>query len=117
MNTSVAERFIQGQSGGVESMLAVSKVCLDTAERLTQLNLDALRDSINEGTAAFCVLTGTTAGPVMKEGWSEIVPPIFERAVVYASKVHELAADTQDQVTQIAAERMTELKKAAQLSA
>ncbi|AWI81477.1 hypothetical protein CEW87_20170 [Parazoarcus communis] len=117
MNISVVESITQAQGAAIESILMVSKVYLDSTERLTQLNMDVLRDSVNDGTAAFCALTGVTAGASIKDAQSEIVVPMFERAMAYARNVQELASETQDQVAQLANARMSELKKVAKLSA
>jgi phasin family protein len=117
MNTSVAERFTQAQSAAIESMLEVSKVYLNSTGRLTQLNMDALRDSVNEGTATFCALTGLSAGVAIKEARSEAISPAFERAMTYAREVQELAADTQEQVVGLANIRMAEMTRLVKLSA
>ncbi len=117
MKTSVVESITQAQSSAIESMLMASKIYLDSTERLTQLNMEALRDSVNEGTAALCALTGVTKGVSIKDAQSEIVSPMFERALAYARNVQALTADTQDQVAQLANARVAELKKAVKLSA
>lgn len=105
------EQYAASNKATVDSLLAVAKTALTTAERIAALNLGAARtvleDSSAVTSAVLAVKTPTEAAALQ----SSIVQPAVEKAASYSRSLYEISNESQQQLAKMLEAQFADFQK------
>lgn len=87
------------QQSVLDSFLAISRLYLQGAERLSALNAAALRGMVADGATAMKALMGATSAAEGMEIQASMSNAMVGKVVAYTRGLHELAAETQEEMS------------------
>lgn len=116
MSVAVTENTIRAQSAALDSFLAMSRLSLEGAERLSELNSAALRDAFTDSAAVARGFAEMTLTSDMQQIQSTLVAPMMNRALAYGRSVQELGAQTQQEVSRQMQSQLSVLSEKTALS-
>src|SRR6185369_8302696 len=87
------------------AFLALSKVYLESVERLTSLNLNAAREALDSCASATKSLSEAKAGKDYGKFLSELGQPMLEKAVSHTRNVYEIMTKTQEELSTVLKEQ------------
>lgn len=87
------------------AFLALSKVYLEGVERLTSLNLNAARETLDSWASATKSLSEAKAGKDYGKFLSEFRQPMLEKAVSHTRNVYEIMTKTQEELSTVLKEQ------------
>lgn len=112
MSNTLRNDAIATNTVAVDSFLILSKVYLASIERLSALNLNAARESIDDCAAATKTLAGTKADSDFINLLSVIGQPMWEKALTHSRHTFEIIAKTQEEVSKVIAGQLAQLQLA-----
>lgn len=87
------------------AFLALSKVYLEGVERLTSLNLNAARETVDSYASATKTLSEAKAGKDYGKFLSELGQPMLEKAVSHTRSTYEIMTKTQEELSTVLKEQ------------
>lgn len=95
------------QSGNVEAVQSLTNVMLEAGHKITLLNLEMARNTLNQGAAGFSILSG--------EDMANATPsqPLTKETATYFKNLAHISAETQVEVARLLQSHMSELGKSA----
>lgn len=116
MSVAVTESTTHVQSAVLESFLAISRVSLAGAERLSELNSAALREAFTDGAAVVRTFAEITLVPDIQDIQSKLVAPMMHKALAYTRSVREVAVQTQQEVSRLMQSQLSVLNRKTAMS-
>lgn len=99
MSPFMPEQFAAVQKSSLNQLFALTNMAFDGFQKLTELNLQAVRTTLAEGQGNVeAVLAGKDLRDVFAVQ-SNLAQPAAEKAVAYARHVYEIASNTQVELT------------------
>lgn len=89
------------------TFLELSQLCLSSLERLSALNLNTIREVLDQGMASADRMTRTPS-----ESGQPEVKPLLDKSISYSHNVLEICATTQEEMMRLINGRIAELKLA-----
>lgn len=111
MSFTVTESGTYAQSAALDSFLEISRLSLKNAERLADLNTAALREAFTGSAAAVHAFAGITSAVEMQAIQSKLVAPMMDSALAYGRSVHDVTAQTQQEISRLLQSQLSALKQ------
>lgn len=99
MSSVVPNQFAAAQKSNLNHLFALTNLAFDGFQKLTELNLQAIRTTLAEGQDN---VEAVLAGKDLREVFAvqgKLAQPAAEKAVAYARHVYEIASNTQVELT------------------
>lgn len=101
-------------SAFTSTLLEMSQLCLSSLERLSALNLNAMRQALDESMVTADRVTQSGGDPTTV-AQSQDIKPLMERSMSYSQNVMEICASTQEEMMRLVNSRMGDFKLIAPL--
>lgn len=111
MSFAITDSSTYAQSAALDSFLEISRLSLKNAEGLADLNAVALREAFTGGAAAVHAFAGITSASELQSIQSKLVAPMMDKALAYGRSVHDLAAQTQQEISQLLQSQLSALQQ------
>ncbi|MDR1995732.1 phasin family protein [Azonexus sp.] len=85
----------------VDSLLALANTALVSAERITELNLNAVRATLEDGTSGFQSMISAKDPQAVLEAQQALAQPALEKAAAYSRSMAEIATQTQQEMAEM----------------
>lgn len=108
---SVPEQLTSANKAGVETLVTIANTAFSGAERLAALNLNAVRTLLEESTANTRALLSVKDVQELVSLQTTLAKPGLEKASTYSRSVYQIAAETQEALSEVVEGRVTELAK------
>ena len=105
------EQFIQFNKAAIESMQAAAQSSVEGLERLTELNIQAARASIDETTQMLKGMLSSKDAKDLADVANANAQPSAEKFVSYAKQVYDIAAETNTEIVRVFEKQMAEVNK------
>ncbi len=99
--TNTPEQFVQIHKSAIDSLHAAALVSMEGFERLSELNIQAARASIDESTEAMKNLLEVRGTQGFAELTTNGAPPAAEKFAAYSKHVHEIVSSTNAQIAKL----------------
>ncbi len=99
MSPFMPDQFAAVQKSSLNQLFALTNMAFDGFQKLTELNLQAVRTTLAEGQGN---VEAVLAGKDLREVFAvqgNLAQPAAEKAVAYARHVYEIASNTQVELT------------------
>lgn len=93
------------------TFLELSQLCLSSLERLSALNLNTMREVLDQGLASADRLSQTPPAEGAQQAQQDM-RPLLDKSVSYSHNVLEICATTQEEMMRLLNGRLAELKLA-----
>jgi phasin family protein len=94
------ETLAAANKQAADAFMQMSKICLEGAERLSSLNLAAMREVMEDSAAVAGSLTDIKSMQDFQSIHPDVAPMV-EKAVAYTRNVQEIATRTQDELSKL----------------
>lgn len=111
MMMTTPEQFIQFNKTAIESMQAAAQSSVEGLERLTELNIQAARASIDEATQMIKGMLSSRDPKDLAELANANGQPAAEKFVSYSKQVYDIAAETNTEIAKVFEKQMAEFNK------
>lgn len=111
MSFAITSSSTYARSAALDSFLEISRLSLNNAERLTDLNTVALREAFTGSATAVHAFAGITSASEMRAIQSKLVGPMMDKALAYGRSVHDLAAQTQQEISRLMQSQLSALQQ------
>ncbi len=101
MNTTKSEQIAAAQKANAEAMLALMRSTLDNIEKLANLNLSAMRESLQAGAENAATLLEAKDSKQALAVQSGMAEPGLERTRAYYHNLYELVLTMQKDITNV----------------
>ena len=109
MSNTLRNDAIATNTVAVDSFLTMSKVYLASIERLSALNLNAARESIEDCAAATKSLAETKPGSDFTNLLLSVIgQPLWEKAFTHSRRTYEIIAKTQEEMSKVIAGQLAQ---------
>ncbi len=108
---NLLEQFSGAGKAGVETLVNMANTAFGGAERLAALNLNAARTLMEEGATGTRALFGVEDVQGLVSLQSNLAQPGLEKAAVYSRSVYQIAADTQEALSDVVEGQVCELSR------
>lgn len=105
MSTTHRKDAVASNTAAVDAVLTLSSVYLTSVERLSSLNLNTARETIEDLAAATKALAGAKAGNDFSHLLSEFGQPMWEKGVTHLRSTYEIMAKTQEEMLDVIKEQ------------
>ncbi|MDR0775824.1 MAG: phasin family protein [Azonexus sp.] len=85
----------------VDSLLALANTALVSAERITELNLNTVRATLEDGTSGLQSMIFAQDPQAVLEAQQALAQPALEKAAAYSRSMTEIATQTQQEMAQM----------------
>ena len=107
------EQLASANQASVETLVTFAKAAFGGAERLAALNLNAARTMLEDGAANTRALLGVKDVQSLVSLQTTLSQPGLEKASVYSRSVYQIAAETQEALSEVVEGQVSKLSKAA----
>jgi len=111
MSFTITNSGTYAQSAVLDSFLEISRLSLNNAARLADLNTAALRETFTGSAAAVHAFAGITSAAEMQAIQSKLVAPMMDKALAYGRSVHDVAAQTQQEISKLMQSQLAALQQ------
>ena len=108
---NVTEQISNTNRAGVDIFLSLANTTFAGAERLAALNLNAARNFIENGTATTRTLLAVKDLEALVSLQKSMARPDAEKLATYTRRVYEIAAQTQEALSEVVKAQVGELNK------
>lgn len=105
------EPFVAANKAAVDSLLAIANTALASAERISSLNLNTARASLEDSAAGIKAIADAKDVQGLATVATSISQPAIEKASAYARSVYEIAAQTQGELTKLVEAQVGDFQK------
>ena len=102
------DQFIALHRQSLESAQAIAMASFAGFERLTQLNVQAAKTSVEEGIQKSVSLLGTQDVKALANAVSESAQPAGDKFTAYAKHVYEIASETGGEISRVVERQFSE---------
>ena len=110
---NLPEQLSSASKAGVETLVNMANTAFGGAERLAALNLNAARTLMEDGATRTRVLCGVEDLQGLVSLQSNLAQPGLEKAAVYSRSVYQIAADTQEALSDVVEGQVSEFSRSA----
>ena len=107
------EQLASANQASVETLVTFANAAFGGAERLAALNLNAARTMLEDGAANTRALLGVKDVQSLVSLQTTLSQPGLEKASVYSRSVYQIAAETQEALSEVVEGQVSKLSKAA----
>ncbi|HRO58827.1 MAG TPA: TIGR01841 family phasin [Burkholderiaceae bacterium] len=111
MMNNTPEQFVQLQKSALDSFQAAALTSVEGLERLTELNIQVARASIDEATEAFKSILEAKDPKALVEFASTGAQPAAEKFAAYAKQAYDIAAATNTELAKLVERQFAESNK------
>ena len=94
--TASPEQFVASSRAAIDSLLSLSTIALDSAERVAALNLNTVRSVLEDSVANAQAVIGVKDPQEVLSLQASLAQPSVEKAVAYTRSVYEITDLTKD---------------------
>lgn len=105
------EQFAAVSQANLEKLVALANSALSRAERLAELNLNAVRSVLEDSVATTRKLAEAKDPQQLASLQAELTKPMIDRAVAYARSVQQIATEGQEEVSGLFEDQIAELNR------
>lgn len=110
---NLLEQLSSANKAGVEILVNMANTAFGGAERLAALNLNAARTAMEDGATGTRALFGVEGVDGLGSLQSGLAQPGLEKAAVYSRSVYQIAADTQEALSDVVGGQVSEFSRSA----
>lgn len=107
----VSEQIASANKAGAETFMTIANTAFAGVERLAALNLNAARNFVEDSAANTRALLAVKDMEAMVAMQKSLSQPDTEKATVYSRRVFEIAAQTQEALSQVVEAQISDLNK------
>lgn len=109
MATTPQNEITANTSTLATTFLEMSQLCLSSLERLSALNLNAMREALDEGMVTADRMSHSNEDPATM-AQPKNIQPLLNRSMSYSQNVMEICASTQEEMMRLVNSRMSDFK-------
>ncbi|HMK14000.1 MAG TPA: phasin family protein [Burkholderiales bacterium] len=108
---NVPEQVVAANKSNLDTIIGITDVTLQAAERLFDLQLSAVKSTLADSTSNAKALIAAKDAQEVMALQSTIAEPVFEKAMGYSRNLYEVASETQAEITKLIEERAADFNK------
>jgi len=108
---NVPEQLVAANKSNLDTVIGITAVTLQAAERLFDLQLSAAKTSLADNTTNAKALIAAKDAQEVMALQSTIAEPVFEKAMGFSRSLYEVASETQAEITKLFEERAADFNK------
>jgi len=108
---NVPEQVVAANKSNLDTIIGITDVTLQAAERLFDLQLSAVKSTLADSTSNAKALIAAKDAQEVMALQSTIAEPVFEKAMGFSRNLYEVASETQAEITKLIEERAADFNK------